>query len=248
MPDWLNNYKAKLKEAERILHDCETLLRENGIDCPIQQPPVAPKDKIWLPSGYIRTANHFRRAYQLPPSIHDLSTRNNIAYALQFTDFLSYIVGRFNLGDFTVGNVFYRTATAHVVSIIESILCGLVKTVHDHCIRNRAVCNKASSCDYYLKSPNKYNFLQLLDAIANHGIYQFSDADKATLLELKGIRDRFHMWDTGTSDFHDDQFDVRNYNKAMVALHQVRDEVINAFRTRQAQQVFGCSKDTPQPA
>lgn len=245
MSEWLDEYKGNLKLAESKLHECERLLRENGVECPVSQPRVVKTDKIWLPAGYIRTAKHFRDAYQLPPAIGDLSTRNNIAYALQYSDFLSYIDNRFYLGEYTVKDVFYRSATAHVMSIVESILFGLVATSHTHCMNGDVVCKKAKNCDLYVKSPNRYGFSGVVDMLTDKSIYTFEDDTRQSILDLKVIRDRVHMWDAGNSDFHDEKFSVKNYNEAITILHLVRDEVIGAFRSFQAKQAFGCPKNRP---
>lgn len=243
MADWLEEYKANLKVAESKLHDCERLLRENGVECPVSQPRVAKKEKIWLPAGYIRTAKYFRDAYQLPPSIGDLSTRNNIAFALQYSDFLSYIDNRFYLGDYTIKDVFYRSATAHVMSIFESILFGLVETAHRHCMTDDSPCKKSKKCEWYMRSPKKYGFTGSIEMVVEKGIYAFDDDTKQVIIKLKEIRDRVHMWDAGSSDFHDEKFSVKNYNEAMAMLHLMRDEVIDAFRTYHGRQVFGCPKN-----
>jgi len=240
MSDWLSEYKTTLKEAEKKLHKCEALLKENGIDCPIQQPKIARTDKIWLPTGYIRTAGHYRKAYQLPVSIDDLDIRNNIAYALQYTDFLNYIDNRFYLGDFTIKDVFYRMSTAHVMSIVEALLFGLVKTLHGHCVKKGLTCNKAGKCKKYIKSHKKLSFKKLLVMVKDKGIYSYTDADIINLCELKEIRDRLHLWDAGNSDFHDEKFSVKNYNDAIAALVNIRDNVISAFRNYEASLVFGC--------
>lgn len=242
MSDWLEEYKSKLKDAETILHDCENILRNNGVVGPVDHPRVTQKDKIWFPAGYIRKADHFRDDYGLRKLINDLSTRNNVAYALQLSDLLNYIINRFYLGDYSVGNTFYRMATAHVFTIVESILCGLTNHLHEHCTNKAVTCRKADKCDLYFKKAGRYTFPKLLKKLQENAITQLSDTDIIKLEELKAIRDRFHMWDTDDSDFHDAKFKISDYNDAIELLKSIRDTTVESFPSFQAKQVFGCPK------
>lgn len=248
MSDWLSEYKSKLKEAENTLHECENILRENGVVGPIDHPKVAQKERIWFPSGYIRKADHFREDYGLRKLIIDLKTRNNIAYALQLSDLLNYIINRFYLGDYSVGNTFYRMATAHIFTIIESILCGAVNHLHGHCVKGENVCKRAGKCDLYFKRAGSYSFSKLLEKLQNEKIIQLTTDDTEKLETLKEIRDRFHMWDTGDSDFHDAKFKISDYNDAIQLLTRIRDIAVKTFPNYQAKQVFSCPKANFQQA
>lgn len=244
MDDWLPKYKTKLKEIERLFQENEDLLRANGINGPVSHPPVTDKERIWIPRGYIRTADYFRKNYALPQLVSDLSTRNNIAYALQLSDMLNFISNRFHLGKLSLGNSFYRIATAHIFSIIESILCGMINTIHNDCTNNHEICSKAAKCTLYFKRAGKYKFSELLNKLSADKMIDLSAEDIDALSKHKGIRDRLHMWDAGDSDFHDSKFSVSEYNEAIQLLTKIRGLAVSSFPSFHARHVFSCPKKT----
>ena len=144
------------------------------------------------------------------------------------------------MGTLSLGNSFFRTITSHILSIIESLLYGMVATLHDQCVDNDKVCKMNTTCEFYFKGPKKYKFTELVDVLKEKEIMVLSHDEYSSLLKLKNIRDRVHMWDAGSSDFHDDEFSIDNYNDSILFLIRIRDSVVDSFRTYQAKQAFGC--------
>lgn len=241
MSDWQAEFKAKLKHAERCLQEAETIAIRNGLKPPIRQPNLRDHEKIRFPRGYIRKASEFRDRYSLPQLIHDGDRRSNIAYALQTTDFLNYLVNRFSIG-LSVERVLYKIAIAHIVSIIEALIYGTIDSLHKHCVEDTRVCHRSSRCPLYIKSPNKYTFRHAIDLLISKEVLRLSEEEKTGLLELKTIRDRVHIWDAIGNEFLDHDFALKEYNSCIRILSTVREHLKNNFAHANALMLFGCPK------
>ena len=98
---------------------------------------------------------------------------NNIAYAFQTTDLFNYLLNRFYIG-LSVGKIFFKFAIINSFSILEGILYGVIKNEHKFCANSGEVCKYNEKCKYYLKSPNKYPFLKMLETLKEKEILIFS--------------------------------------------------------------------------
>lgn len=244
--EWLSEYKAKLKQAETLLHECETILAKNGIQGPVQHPPVIPRDRIWFPTGYIRKASYFRDAYELKKIIDDVSTRNNIAYSLQLSDFYNYIIGRFFLGNLSLGTTFFRISTTHIFSIIESICYGTIKTLHNHCCTKGTACIKNRKCTYYVKSPSKTNFSDIITTLEIQKLITLTQETTNTIKKSKDARDRIHLWLFSDSDFLDTKFTVKDYNDSITALGEIASGIRTTYDAYCATRNSTCLKHNKQ--
>ena len=241
MSDWQDEFKAKLKQAEQCLQEAETIAVRNGIKVPVRQPSLENCEKIKFPRGYIRIASEFRKRYELSRLISDTDRRSNIAYALQATDFLNYLLNRFSIG-LSVERVLYRIAIAHVVSIIEALIYGAIDSLHRHCVQDTRVCNRSGRCHLYIKSANKYTFRNAIDLLKEKDVLPLSDEEQTKLLELKEIRDRIHIWDADGNEFLDHNFALREYNSCIRMLATVRDHLKERFANLEVIMIFECPK------
>jgi hypothetical protein len=84
----------KLKNISTLLQESENILRANGIRFPDNNIVANSKQKIKIPRGYIRTVDTLKKKYYLNRFNNKLILKN-IAYHLQFSDFINYLLNRF---------------------------------------------------------------------------------------------------------------------------------------------------------
>jgi len=84
-----------IREINDLLQKLEDTIRAAGINTPEEN--INLKEMIRLPSNYIRKVEHFEKVYLLH-LFKDKELSKNIAYSIQYTDFLNYILSRTTLG------------------------------------------------------------------------------------------------------------------------------------------------------
>ena len=151
---------------------------------------------------------------------------SNIACALQASDIINHFRNRYEI-TLSAGSIFCKMSTAHVFSIIEALLFVAVNSYHEQCCNtDGSVCNRVGKCDLYIKKANNYSFANLVSLLNKLGVVPLADRQHAQLTELKGIRDRIHIWDAEGNELLDIEFTRSHYNKAIKMLAQVRDCLI----------------------
>jgi hypothetical protein len=241
MTNWHDEFKARLKQAQRYLQDAEDIARQNGVQVPLQQPELADHEKIQFPRGYIRRADEFRGRYELRRIISDDDLCSNIAYALQTTDFLNYLLNRFSIG-LSVGRVLYKMAIVHVFSIIEALIFGVIDSVHSNCVEDGDVCRRSDRCEFYVRGPGKYSFRDAVELLMQKAVLPLSEAERDRLLTLKAIRDRVHIWGSDGNEFIDHNYSLPEYNLCIVMLNTIREHLIDNFSCLEASIALGCPK------
>ncbi len=220
---WQKDFKNKLKQAESLLMEAEEILKDNGVQTPVDQPNIESLDKIQIPTGYIRKASEFRIKYRLMQLIDDVNVRSNIAYALQASDLLNYFLNRFKI-TLSAESIFYKISTVHIFSIIEALLYGTVNKYHICCLnRDGSVCKHNNKCDLYIKKANNYTFNDLIKLLIEKNILNLTNDEQEGLCVLKDIRDRIHIWDTKNNELIDITFTRSHYNNAIRMLAHMRD-------------------------
>ena len=84
----------KLKNISTLLQESENVLKTNGIRFPEKNIVANSNQKIQNPKGYIRTVDTLKKKYHLN-RFHNKTIIKNIAYHLQFSDFINYLLNRF---------------------------------------------------------------------------------------------------------------------------------------------------------
>ncbi|HOJ19658.1 MAG TPA: hypothetical protein PLT92_13935 [Ignavibacteriaceae bacterium] len=222
MDEWEIKARATLKEISGKLQEFEKILKDNGIDSPFKNYKLENNEKIQLPWGYIRTAEYFRRKYHLYKLLDYKFLRNNIAYAFQATDFYNYLLNRFYIG-LSVGKIFYKSAIINNFSIFEGILYGVIKTEHKFCLSNNGICRRNDKCSYYLKAPNKYTFVQILELLTSKNLLVFNEKEIERLIQIKTLRDNIHIWDAVGNDLENDGYNLKTYNQIVLLLKKVNN-------------------------
>ncbi|MCM8808189.1 MAG: hypothetical protein NC926_09690 [Candidatus Omnitrophica bacterium] len=102
-----------VKEISEKLQALENLLNQKNI----------PKVDLVFPRGVVRTANDFRNRLNF---ISDPVLKSNIAYSLMFTDFLRWILNRFDVA-FTLKEMLIKSGISLIGYVIEAILKHILK-------------------------------------------------------------------------------------------------------------------------
>lgn len=236
-----DEFKSKLLEASKALHEAENILRAEGLNVPEENVALNDFDRIQIPKGYIRTVKEFREKYELDDHIGIETLCRNLAYALQTSDFINYLLNRFNIG-LSVGQLFYKLAIINMVSALEGILYGIVKRLNRFCRENGVVCKHNANCAYYVKSPNKYNFPDLLDCLREKAILELGEKIEDILKEIKGLRDNVHIWDVEDNEYLSQKYTRLTYNKLVLILRRIRDELPNGLSQFKEERNDNCTK------
>lgn len=136
------------KSISELLSSNENIIIKEGYKPPVSNYSVDRDDRIKIPAGYIRTAQQFVTAYHLTELVLDNSTRKNIAYALQLSDYYNYLVNRFYVWG-SVETMFYKQMFVNIISVIEALITESTNRLNIYC-KN---CKRIDKCK---KNINKY--------------------------------------------------------------------------------------------
>jgi len=228
-----------IREINDLLQKLEDTIRAAGINTPEEN--INLKERIRLPSNYIRKVKYFEEVYLLH-LFKDKELSKNIAYSIQYTDFLNYILSRTTLGKnaLSIGSIFRKYATISVTSIIEAYLVGICEFVADMC----GSCKNINNCIPNGKVVNKDLHRLLRDIKEKKEMAKFKEALEIVnkiakidqnlydvLEKLREMRNHIHIqyFDkvkvsgaqiVRTKDFSKTEFryPLQEYNKAIVAL------------------------------
>ena len=140
------------KQISELLQENEALLKQAGYDPPAKNVTLPQDQLIQFPNGYIRTTCAFSERYHLKSIFPLLYSRQNITYALEVSDLMSYVVNRINIWG-PVQTVFYKLATINLVSIIEAIILEAANNICSHASQ----CGKTEKCDKHFSREERNN-------------------------------------------------------------------------------------------
>lgn len=242
VPSFIREFKERLKTISKELSDLENFLRENGVNVPEENITLTPYEKIWIPSGYIRTVSYYTEKYKLYKLIEDEIIVKNIAYSLQTSDFFNYILNRFRI-ELSVKKVFYKYAIINIFSIIEAILYGIVKKCHSFCIdKNGKVCKKSTRCQFYLKKPNKYSFRNLLEVLSSKNLLKMPPRIQDKVLKMEELRDNIHLWDVKYKEYFNKEYELKNYNFLVKCLQVLKEDLNDSLPKFEEKRKKFCKK------
>lgn len=242
MDNYEENFKKNLKKAEEFLQSAENILNKNNVNTPIENVSLENYEKISFPTGYIRKASYFEQSYNLYGLFEDKDKVKNIAYALQTTDLFNYFLNRIDI-KFSVGKIFVKYAIINAFSIIEGILYSTVKPLHNFCFdKNDNCCKNNMNCDYYLKKHTKYPFQKLVEEYNEKELLHFDNKTKKLILEIKDLRDNIHIYDVEENEFIDSTYDIKNYNKIMKLIKNIKENLYQNIMSFEFQRAENCIK------
>jgi hypothetical protein len=197
---------------------------------------------IGIPENYIRTADYYKKEYNLYQLIRTKNERDNIAYSLQLSDLFNYFLNRFNIF-LSVGALFRKQAIINIVSIQEGILKCSYNDIRSFCVdENGNTCPLNTNCEFYLKSLNKIRNNGLLDYYKN--IIQFYDVTIfEKLKEQKGIRDKIHIHEIQENELEfNDDYARKKYNESIKTLQYLKKNLLSDIEEFKVRRKTGCKK------
>lgn len=188
-----------MEQVSELLQQIENFVQ--GPD--VAKELVALGIKIRFPRGVITTAQQFRSILRC----FNMTTRRNIAYALQLVDVLCWLLNRFDIG-LSAKNMIVKVSIITLASIAEAMIYDWL--------------NYHSRANQQLK-PNK-KFKKNIDKLYKHGIISADLTDR--LHDLRKKRDNIHLhrlsnWELG-------KYDVKDHNEALKVLHDLKEVLYNA--------------------
>ena len=231
--------KEELAKASEALQKAEDILRDNlGLNVPEENIMLPENIVLKLPRGYIRTLNTVSVKYKLD-LLHDETLMKNLSYAIQYTDFINYVLNRTSLGQggLSVGALFRKHAIINVMTIVEGIIIGFIEKTYLICSQCRdfeksCAVNIASiySKDKkilkkHVNCEQSFGFYHALECLKNGSI--ISDEEYAQLDELRDYRNHIHIQYINKNtkkrqrDFMEEDYSLGTYNKAIKLLHNV---------------------------
>lgn len=234
--------EKKLKEVERILQEVENIIKEEGFNVP--EDMVKIPYKLSFPKGYFRKVENIIERYKLY-LLNDQTLARNIAYSIQYTDFLNYIFNRtiFGKNGLSIGAIFRKNAIISVVTIIEAYIAGIAENAINQCLS----CNKFGSCNSKIKesiirnknikkkmkkikSKEKFiTYKEGIDFLLAANLIDKHFYDELNL--LRDYRNHIHIQYIENNkvrirDFKGKRYDIGKYNISIKALKKLPDVLV----------------------
>ena len=238
MQDYISDELLKVTEA---LQNVEDILKDElELNLPRENVEIPEEIRIRLPKGYIRTVESIEDEYYLKQLIEDNTLRKNIAYAIQYTDFLNYIFNRFSLGidGLTVGKEFRKISIIYIMAIVEALLAGIIEKfittcfkcqIYGNCTSKLAQCMKSHERNFRkVYEKNKYlSFSESIEFIKETYVSKQEYVEKLEHFK-KYYRNRIHIQyvdrSTGERPWdYSEKYDVALYNEAVKLLQSTKE-------------------------
>jgi len=209
------------RKIGELLRENEDLLKKVGLQPPITNfVPDEEKDKISIPSGYIRTSATFWQRYHLNDIVKNYDTRNNISYCLQLSDFYNFIVNRFNIWG-SVSSMLYKHDFVNLVSVMEALILEAVCNISDNCKK----CPEISKCSSHISKHNRDNMKNAVMKLYDMNILDVSMTERDRIIELYDLRNRVHIRLAQNNEFLDNKFNVGLHNETIKLLLLVTEKI-----------------------
>ena len=184
--------KRKIIENNRriteLMRENENFLREEGYKPPLNNYALERTEKIGFPAGYIRTVETFNEKYHLREICPDRTVRQNIAYALEASDLMNYVMNRVNIWG-SVETIFFKLAIVNLASIMEAIL---LEAANNICCNARA-CGKTKKCYYHFSGDERNNVRRAVQKLALVGVLDYNEEQLSRVQEIIELRNRIHI-------------------------------------------------------
>lgn len=182
-------------------------------------------EKIVFPSGYIRTVAFFNAKYHLNDLFPNWEKRNNIAYALEVSDLLNYLMNRFNLWG-PVITVLYKLAIVNLVSIMEALL---LEAANNICSK-ASTCKRTTSCKNHLSKDERNNARKAVEKLNLIGVLDLSADQVSRIQDIIELRNRIHIRLAAGNELRMRDFTLELYNEVIGFLQLIDTQLFeNGF-------------------
>lgn len=223
------------RKISELLVENENLLRQLGLNPPVDNIALEPKKRIQFPWGYIRRVEDFKSKYHLNVIFPTKATRHNVTYALQVSDLMNYIANRINIWG-SVEVIFYKLAIVNVVSIMEAIILEAGNNI----CRCSNSCNKNDSCCLHFTKSQRGYVKNALDRLVELNVLRLSQQEVNHIKSVIDLRNRVHIRLTNGSELAEADFSCETYNDAMSWLKTVNEQIY-----QYAVPLYGCNQANP---
>lgn len=203
-----------------MLRQNEELLKNNGYKPPVRNYVVDNEERIWFPSGYIRTSNEFSVKYHLNNIVKSKNAGKNIAYSLQLSDYYNYFLNRFYLWG-SVRTMLYKQDIINLVSILEALVTEATENILMCCKK----CKKINTCKNRINQRQQDNLKYSLPFLKQRNIMELDDCEINRIIELYDLRNRIHIRLAEENEFLDDSFCRNTHNELICILQKVTENL-----------------------
>ncbi|WP_027369045.1 hypothetical protein [Desulfocurvibacter africanus] len=220
--------------------EIEKLQREAGFNPPVSQMILSKKDRIRLPTGYIRTTDYFNAAYSIYPLVKDKLLKQNITYAFQYGDFLNFIANRFDIG-LSVQSIFYKYQIINLYTIIEALIRGCMKNLNDYCDGDGKC--PITECKYRSIKFDAKDLLKVINEFRRLEVLHWDRDDVKMIDKCRRLRNNIHIHITDESELNSDEYTMKNFNDFVVRiLHNIRDNFYPNFKEHFQEMMKNCQR------
>lgn len=219
-----DDVKNKLIDNNRkiteLLSENENLLREAGYTPPTINFALDHVEKIGFPSGYIRTVKSFYTQYHLREICPNNTTRQNIAYALETSDLINFIINRVNIWG-SVKTIFFKLAIVNFVSVLEAII---LEAANNICY-NPSICDKIKTCPHHFSKAERNTASKAIVKLAQIGVLDYDVEKISRVQEIIDLRNRIHIRLTKGNEMNLDDFTLILYNEVVYLLQDIDRQI-----------------------
>ena len=213
---YINNNES----ISRLFEENEKIVREAGYEPPCVNFAVELKDRVKVPSGYIRTSEEFRKKYHLDKIVDKKNIRNNISYALQLSDYYNFILNRFNVWG-SIEIMLYKQAFINIISIIEALILESSTRINLHCQK----CKDIGKCKNNICKFDRENMKKAAEKLYELGILEISQIELNRIVELYDYRNKIHIRLNEQNEFLDKKYNRDLYNETIELMQKIDDSL-----------------------
>ena len=208
------------KTISQLLRENENILKTSGYNPPQENYSVDRVDKIQVPLGYIREVKFFISKYHLRDICKNKQTRHNIAYALQESDLINFILSRVNVWG-SVEAILYKLAIINLVSIMETIILEAVNNIC--CNTNK--CGIISKCGIHFNGKERNGATSAIDKLVKLEILKLEEEKLTKLKEIIELRNTIHIRLANYNEMQQEVFCLENYNETVYLLQDITEQI-----------------------
>lgn len=208
------------KRITDLLNENESILRNAGYNPPWDNYSLNCDEQIKVPNGYIRKVDVFYRKYHLRDICPHDTTRRNIAYALEVSDLINFIVNRVNIWG-PVETFFFKLGIVNLVSVLEAIVLEAANSVC--CDAGR--CGRTNECHYHFSKYQRNNARKAVERLIEVGILDFDEEKATRVQEIIDLRNRIHIQLAKGNELAMNDFNLRLYNEVVILLQEIDEQI-----------------------
>lgn len=207
-------------EITRLMLENETLIRDEGFAQPVRNYSVDKDSRIGIPAYYIRRVDKFVEKYHLNEIVLNETTKKNISYALQVSDFYNYLVNRFNIWG-SIEIMLYKQMLVNLVSIIEALIVECATDINLFCQQ----CPQIGKCEKNIARYDRGNMKLALQKLVSNGVFNFEENEKDRIIELYDLRNKIHIRLNEQNEFMNNIYNRDLYNEAIMWMQKVDEQI-----------------------